>query len=246
MAESCSSSSAAGHTYSPLWFRTFLEDVDPAITQREVAFVQRRMPPASHPRVLDLCCGPGRHLGPLAAAGYEPTGLDVDLVPLADRRARAHDVVLGDMRSLPFRDDALDGVVCLWQSFGHFDDTTNRTVLAEVARVLRPGGIAILDVYHRLYYERPRRDRTLEYKGMRITEGQTMHGDRLRLSLSYEAASNGRPLGRDDFEWRLYTPRELIAEAHRVGLIEKVSCSEFDETNMPEPDVARMQLAFSR
>src|SRR3569833_4240889 len=102
MAESCSSSSAAGHTYSPLWFRTFLEDVDPAITQREVAFVQRRMPPASHPRVLDLCCGPGRHLGPLAAAGYEPTGLDVDLVPLADRCVCVFVVVFGVLCSFSF------------------------------------------------------------------------------------------------------------------------------------------------
>lgn len=104
MAESWSSASTSGHAYSPLWFHTFLQDTDPAITNHEVAFVQRRMPPASHPRVLDLCCGPGRHLGPLAAAGYEVTGLDIDSVPLADSRARAHDVVRGDMRCLPLRD----------------------------------------------------------------------------------------------------------------------------------------------
>jgi SAM-dependent methyltransferase len=232
--------------YSPLWFRTFLRDVDPAITTREVAFVQRRMPPASHPRVLDLCCGPGRHLAPLAAAGYDVTGLDIDPVPLADSRARASDVVRGDMRCLPFRDDALDGVVCFWQSFGQFDDTTNRTVLAEVARVLRPGGIAIVDVYHRLYYEQPRGERTLEQDGLRIVERRIMRGDRLHVSLRYEDPSDGRQVGADDFEWRLYTPRELTAEAHRVGLIERLSCSMFDETSMAGPDIPRMQLVFSR
>ena len=246
MAEWWPSASHSGHAYSPLWFQTFLQDVDPAITNREVAFVQRRMPPASHPRVLDLCCGPGRHLGPLAAAGYEVTGLDIDAVPLMDSRARAHAVVRGDMRRLPFRDGALDGVVCFWQSFGYFDDTTNRTVLAEVARVLRPGGIAILDVYHRLYYERARGERTLEHSGLRIIERRSMHGDRLHVSLRYEDASNGRQVGSDDFEWRVYTPRELMAEAHRVGLLEKLSCSGFDETSMAGPDVPRMQLVFLR
>jgi SAM-dependent methyltransferase len=246
MEERCSSASTSGHAYSPLWFRTFLQDVDPAITHREVAFVQRRMPPASHPRVLDLCCGPGRHLGLLAAAGYEATGLDIDALPLAGCRARGYDVVRGDMRCLPLRDGALDGVVCFWQSFGHFDDTTNRAVLADVARVLRPGGIVILDVYHRLYHERPRRDRTLELNGLRIVERRAMRGDRLRVSLRYEDASDGRQVGCDDFEWRLYTPRELTAEAHRVGLSEKLSCSEFDETSMAGPDIPRMQLVFLR
>lgn len=246
MAERCSSVSTSGHTYSPLWFHTFLQDVDPAITKREVAFVQRRMSPASHPRVLDLCCGPGRHLGPLAAAGYQVTGLDIDPAPLADSRARAHDVVRGDMRCLPLLDGALDGVVCFWQSFGYFDDTANRAVLAEVARVLRPGGIAILDVYHRLYYERGRGDRTLERSGLRIIERRAMRGDRLQVSLRYEDASDGRQLGSDEFEWRLYTPRELTAEAHRVGLLEKLSCSGFDETSTAGADVPRMQLVFSR
>lgn len=235
-----------GRPYSPLWFRTFLQDIDPAIAIRDVAFVQRRMTSASHPRVLDLCCGPGRHLGPLAAAGYEVTGLDIDSLPLADSRARAHDVVRGDMRRLPFRDGAFDGVVCLWQSFGQFDDATNRAVLTEIARVLRPGGIAILDVYHRLYYERGLRDRRLEHNGLRIVERRTMHRDRLHVSLRYEDGADGRALGSDEFEWRLYTPRELSAEAHRVGLLEQLICSEFDETCMADPDVPRMQLVFSR
>jgi SAM-dependent methyltransferase len=233
-------------SYSPLWFRTFLRDFDPAITDREVAFVQRQMPPASHPRVLDLCCGPGRHLGPLVAAGYEVAGLDIDSVPLGDSRARAFDVVQGDMRYLPIRGGSLDGVVCLWQSFGHFDDTTNRAVLAEVARVLRPGGIAILDVYHRLYYERRRGDRTLEHNGLRIVERRTMRGDRLHVSLRYEDASDGSDVGSDSFEWRLYTPRELSAEAHRMGLLEQLSCSEFDESSRPDSAIPRTQLVFSR
>jgi SAM-dependent methyltransferase len=237
---------SSGHAYSPLWFRTFLQDIDPAIANHEVAFVQRQMPPASYPRVLDLCCGSGRHLGPLAAAGYEVTGLDIDSLPLADSRARSHDVIRGDMRSLPIRDGALDGVVCFWQTFGHFDDATNRSVLAEIARVLRPGGIAILDIYHRLYYERGLRDRRMEHNGVRIVERRTTHRDRLSVSLRYENAADGRQLGTDDFEWRLYTPRELSAEAHRVGLLERVSCSEFDETSMPDPEVPRMQLVFSR
>jgi hypothetical protein len=73
-----------------------------------------------------------------------------------------------------------------------------------------------------------------------------MRGDRLHVSLRYEDALNGRQAGSDEFEWRLYTPRELTAEAHRVGLIGKLSCSGFDETSMAGAETPRMQLVFSR
>jgi SAM-dependent methyltransferase len=241
----------APQTYSRLWFDTFLRDIDPRIAEREVAFVQRQLPHETVHRVLDLCCGPGRHLVPLAAAGYVVTGLDADAGAIADAHAKVAEVesanvIRGDMRALPIVSGTLDAVVCLWQSFGHFDDATNLAVLAEVARVLRPGGRAIFDVYHRLHYERARGERVMEHNGLRIVEQRSIHGDRLRVALRYEIAADRRVVGTDAFEWRLYTPRELTAEGHRVGLLAKLTCSGFDETSLAAADAPRMQVVFGK
>jgi SAM-dependent methyltransferase len=180
------------------------------------------------------------------------TGLDRDDASIVEAKGSVAEfsdagVIRGDMRHLPIASGALDGVVCMWQSFGHFDDATNLAVLAEVARVLRPGGRVIFDLYHRLYYERMRRDRVMDHNGMRIVEQRSMHRDRLRVALRYEDASHeGRLIGTDEFDWRLYTPRELIAEGHRVGLLAKLTCSGFDEESMAAADVPRMQVVFGK
>ncbi len=97
--------------------------------------------------VLDLACGHGRIANRLAARGCTVTGLDATEIFL--RRARADaadravsvDYVLGDMRELPWQ-GRFDRVVSWFTAFGYFDDAQNRQVLAEIARVLKPGGRA--------------------------------------------------------------------------------------------------------
>jgi len=64
------------------------------------------LPPAS--RILDLCCGHGRHAIPLAQQGYRVSGLDLSELFLqqAEREAESLSVeiswIQGDMRELPF------------------------------------------------------------------------------------------------------------------------------------------------
>jgi SAM-dependent methyltransferase len=96
--------------------------------------------------VLDLACGHGSLANLLAARGCRVTGLDSSAVFLdrarADAAAMAVDVeyVSGDMRQLPPWTDRFDRVVNWGTAFGYFDDATNRTVLSDIARVLRGGG----------------------------------------------------------------------------------------------------------
>ena len=100
-------------------------------------------------RVLDLCCGNGRHSAQIAQRVARVVGLDrsMDLLDVATRRGEATvDWVRGDMRRLPFV-EVFDLVVNLFTSFGYFEsDQVDRMVLSEIDRVLTPGGVAVLDI----------------------------------------------------------------------------------------------------
>ena len=99
--------------------------------------------------VLDLCCATGEHLLTLAPEIERGIGLDFShryVAAAADAvRARglAHIAfVEADARAIPFADQSF-GLVYSLSSFYHVPDVAG--VVADVARVLRPGGIAVLD-----------------------------------------------------------------------------------------------------
>lgn len=93
-------------------------------------------------RVLDLGCGTGAFLQELDS--QEAVGLDFSENALAfcsDRKLGQ--VVLGDAQRLPLRTTSFDAVVTL-DTLEHVPDDT--LALAEIARVLQPGGIVVVNV----------------------------------------------------------------------------------------------------
>jgi SAM-dependent methyltransferase len=138
------------------WFESFfvqghfaeeLDRVSTRQTEREVAFIVETLALPAGARILDLCCGVGRHTVPLATRGYLMAGLDLDLAALerAERRAdeAAVDVAWhqADMRDIPYQGE-LDGVLNLGGSWAYYEtDDEDSQVLASVARALKPGGL---------------------------------------------------------------------------------------------------------
>ncbi|GJM21001.1 MAG: methyltransferase [Planctomycetota bacterium] len=98
-------------------------------------------------RLLDLAAGAGRHSLAMAAEGCDVTCLDLS-ADLTERcAALGLRTVRADMRQLPWRDWAFDRVTCLFSSFGYFEtDEQHLGVLREIARVLAPGGRALIDL----------------------------------------------------------------------------------------------------
>ena len=98
-------------------------------------------------RVLDLGCGTGHSYRLLEPR--ESVGLDVSEEALA---GQDRETVAADMRELPFPDTSFASVLSV-QSIEHVPDPER--VLAEVRRVLEPGGTALFVTPNRLTFGRP-------------------------------------------------------------------------------------------
>ena len=114
--------------------------------------VRRELAPARGARrlrALDAGCGTGFQTAILAELGYETLGVDLSagLLRAALPRCSRARLVQGDVETLPFRDETLDLVVSCGSTLS-FVPRPARAV-SEIARVLRSGGRAFLEVEHR-------------------------------------------------------------------------------------------------
>ncbi|MGD0063592.1 MAG: methyltransferase domain-containing protein [Streptosporangiaceae bacterium] len=102
------------------------------------------VPPAARPGavLVDMGCGAGLLAPHLAGLGYRLVG--VDLTRSALQQAAAHGVtaVQGDATVLPLADGCAD-VVCAGEILEHVADL--RAAVREACRVLRPGGVLVVD-----------------------------------------------------------------------------------------------------
>jgi len=94
------------------------------------------------PALLDVGCGTGALAADLASLG-RVTGVDLSAEAIAFGRRRALErLCVGSAEALPFATGRFDGVAAV-DIVEHTDD---RRTLAEIARVLKPGGAALIHV----------------------------------------------------------------------------------------------------
>jgi ubiquinone/menaquinone biosynthesis C-methylase UbiE len=96
---------------------------------------------------LDAACGTGRHSAHLSERGFDVIGVDSNRSMLAVAKSKVPDgdFRLGDLTALPVDDAAVDVVVCSL-ALTHVERL--EPVVAEFARVVRPGGLVILSDMH--------------------------------------------------------------------------------------------------
>lgn len=108
--------------------------------------------------VLDLGCGAGRFLVPLAEAGYAVTGVDTSAAMLREAESAVADAGLtgnvalrqDDFRTLAtLGDERFALAFCAQNTFLHMPDTeAQQAALRAVAAHIRPGGLLVLDLIH--------------------------------------------------------------------------------------------------
>jgi len=102
-------------------------------------YMQRKAPDLTG-RVADLGCGQMPYRVYLRHTEY--FSLDYPTTVVLDKYVKEPDIY-GDLASIPFVTECMDGVICI-QVLEHVPDPT--TVMSEISRILRPGGILLLSV----------------------------------------------------------------------------------------------------
>jgi len=96
---------------------------------------------------LDAACGTGRHAEVLAGLGHDVIGVDANphMLERARQRVPEGDFRIGRLEALPLEAGAVDLAVCSL-ALTHLEDPA--PAVAELARVVRPGGRIVLSDVH--------------------------------------------------------------------------------------------------
>jgi SAM-dependent methyltransferase len=135
--------------------------------------------------VLDLGCGTGNHVFPLARRGYEVVGVDRSAGMIARAKAKldrsTRDRVQlrrADIRKVRLK-DRFDAVLVMFAVLGYqLKDADVKATLQTVRTHLRPGGLFVFDVWHgpAVLAERPsQRVKVIRNKAerlIRVTSGE--------------------------------------------------------------------------
>ncbi|KAG0045113.1 hypothetical protein BGZ83_009640 [Gryganskiella cystojenkinii] len=216
---------------------------DPAITLQEIRLLeshetirsifQTASTNGERTRILDLCCGQGRHVLQLASLypHLDLNGHDQSeyLINLAITRAEAANVTeraqftIGDCRSIPHADSSFSLVMVMGNSFGYFaTDNANKNLLKEIRRILRPGGLAVLDIPDGAYLRENFSARGWEWidDGMIVCRERQLSKDKKRLVSREVVISTGKGVIRDQFYAEcLYDLDEVRQLVRDCGLV---------------------------
>src|SRR5579862_2303644 len=175
-------------------------------------------------KVLDLCCGPGRHAVEFAKRAWEVTGVDGSsfLLDRARERGREADVavewVQEDMRR--FRRQAAFDLACsVFTSFGYFEDEEDDLrVLRNVQESLREGGVFVIDVISKERLARNWQDALVtEFAdGSLLLQRPRVRADWSRVQNEWILVKDGRSRS-FRFDHTLYSGRELKDRLRACG-----------------------------
>ncbi|KAH6586991.1 hypothetical protein BASA50_000040 [Batrachochytrium salamandrivorans] len=184
-------------------------------------------------RILDLCCGQGRHALYLAKEypqlyvhGHDQSSY---LISLARERASLQKVssqttfTVGDCRQIPYPGNTFDLVLVMGNSFGYFsNEDEDHAVLAEIERVLAPEGRIVLDLTDGEFMRNNFSERGWEWvdDSTFVCRERQLSRDRLRLISREIITMSNKGVVRDQFyQERLYSKTELNHLFVEAGMV---------------------------
>lgn len=177
-------------------------------------------------KILDLCCGYGRHTIPLAQHGYQLTGQDLSNVFLQQAQVESDTQGVqacwlhSDMKNIPFENE-FDAVINIFTSFGYLEnEDEDLHVLQQVYKALQPGGLFILETVHqpRIIHAIAPHGITRYKNGLIVLEERSIDllTSRHNVKITMIYPDGKRTEHRQSM--RIYTLTELVRMLDSVGL----------------------------
>ena len=237
--------------FSDFYLRAYAADESAGEAEAQALAAARLAGCPEGGELLDVPCGFGRHAVPLAAAGYRVTGVDRSAALLEEARRRAGGarwpkLASADYRSLPFADASFDAAVNLFTSLGYLGDEEDTKVLAEIRRVLRPGGRLVVELLHRdqLVLRFREQDWRLLGEGRLLLEQRTFDAAAGVAQTTQTLIDGGGERESRSFTVRVYAATELTAMLARAGFAEVRCYGDLDGTPFG-PDTRLVAVAAS-
>lgn len=239
--------------FNHLYLKTDADVVeDQNLTREEVDLLCEQFRLSPEEKILDLCCGQGRHSLELARRGFRHVeGLDRShyLIQKARATARAEGLKVrfheGDARKIPFPPDTFDVVMILGNSLGYFEAAhEDLKVFREVFRVLKPWGRLIVDIADGAYLRENFKPHSWEWidKKRFVCRERSLSADGQRL-ISREMVSHvEKGIVADHFyAERLYTREDLAQLLKTAGFSNIESHAEIKTNSQRNQDLGMME-----
>lgn len=210
--------------------------------------------------LLEVGCGNGRILIPLAKQGFAVTGVDFSPAYIDDARRRVRTgrvrharFLCADMRRIKKAvTGKFDIALSIWTALGYYDKKTDKKVLAQVAHLLKPKGLFLILqtmsqeflLHHRCPTLFEETDRYVILH--RDTEFDRFHSRNRETWVFYEKTGTDLKYC-DEFEVKLkiYSLNELVEMAEESGL-EFVAAYDSLATLEPARADSRINLVFRK
>jgi D-alanine-D-alanine ligase len=241
------------HIFNQLYLKTDGDVVDDrAITGQEIDLFADVLKLSPEHKILDLCCGQGRHSLELARRGYKGVeGLDRShyLIQKAKAQAKKEGLPVrfreGDARKIPYAADSFDVILILGNSFGYFETINDDLrVLKEIFRVLQPWGRVLVDVADGQYLREHFQPRSWEWidKKQFVCRERSLSRDEERLISREVIAHVEKGVIADQFyAERLYTQETLTNLLKEAGFSDPTVHTSISPDSQRKQDLGMME-----
>ena len=183
-------------------------------------------------KVLDVCCGSGRHSRVLDEMGYEVTGVDLSsyLLDIAKHRDPLNRIRYEkcDIRKIPY-DREFDMTFNLFTSFGYFStDEENELAIQRMVQSIKPGGYVVIDYLNPEFVKKnlvPQSKRKIGE--IEVEEKRWMDDYSVYKQILYKD-----PQGRKEFmeRVRLYSISTMKGLLEKAGIMNIIPYGDYDLT----------------
>jgi D-alanine-D-alanine ligase len=239
--------------FNVLYLKTDADVVDDQIlTSKEVDLFSEILKLSVDDKILDLCCGQGRHSLELARRGFNYVkGLDHSHYLIQKARTRAKKEYLnikfkeGDARKLSYGPDTFDVVMILGNSFGYFETIKDDLlVLKEIFRVLKPWGKILMDISDGEYLKKNFQHRSWEWLDKRyfVCRERSLSLDKQRLITREVISHMEKGVVADQFyAERLYSRKDMNELLEKAGFGEVAIQGEMFTSSQKNQDLGMME-----